>query len=396
MAKLVKHIGLQGGQATTTSTSYATSSNIFPFTWDADAYDGTLTIYFEAMISIGSGGTGYATLVDSANNVVTGGEINTTSTVLTRVRSSSVSLTDGETYNWRIKSSNASYTCTVNGAKLVVVQEGTLTKTRTVITMQTAAGSTTGTNYSNLATAGLYKHEADYWGGTLTCYAEVYHKTNTGNTGYSQLYTGSQVCELTTVNTSSELVRSGSISLGDGTTYWWRHKTTGGTSNYYGTRIIIDQTVSVAPTALYHQGQGSFSSTSTSGAAQLRKAYWDADEWSGFTLTHYLGGQMWGNTGTGNTHTIEIQDASNNVLGSIVTTTVTVAGTYLLGDSFTIAGDNLEVDFWVKTSNATYATNARCMYWITVASEVSTGGQPFALRQLFKHAAGGQWRPARI
>ena len=76
MASIVQQISLQTDAETVSATSYAAIANIVHRYWDADLYDGTVTIYFEATLDpVGSSRTAYAALYDGAGNQVSGSEI---------------------------------------------------------------------------------------------------------------------------------------------------------------------------------------------------------------------------------------------------------------------------------------------------------------------------------
>jgi len=102
--------GSQDLMPSTTSTSYVesvgTNCDTSKFKFNSSDFDGTVSIYFEANIyTSGSSYTGYAALFDQDGNQVSGSEVSVTGTVLTRVRSSAITLTDGYVYHPRVKTS---------------------------------------------------------------------------------------------------------------------------------------------------------------------------------------------------------------------------------------------------------------------------------------------------
>jgi hypothetical protein len=105
------------------------------FIWDSTAYDGTVAVYFEAAIATGQGNSTYARAalytaagVRIENSIVSATGPNTNGVQLVRSGDISGDLVNGtEYYLWGTADANG---C-MYGARLIIVQSGTYTKTRT-------------------------------------------------------------------------------------------------------------------------------------------------------------------------------------------------------------------------------------------------------------------------
>ena len=148
MAQIVKSVELFNEQSQTRANSgYAFINYSCPWLYTSANYDGTVTVYFETVIS-SSAGTASAELFDSSStSIVTN---TTTNTGLTRVRSADIfgSLVNGRTYRVRLKSTGAGDTATITAARLIIIQSGTITKTETIYTFG-SSDTSTNTNYED-------------------------------------------------------------------------------------------------------------------------------------------------------------------------------------------------------------------------------------------------------
>lgn len=286
MAKFVKYIPLYSNASSTTNTSYSDLGTRTPALWDADNYDGTVTVYFEAVIST-TGGTGYAALYgDNGEGQVSGSEVTTTSATRVRVRSGAITLTDGVDYVGKMKATST-FTTTITDARLVIVQSGSITKTETQILISGGNPSVTSTSVVDVATSPLFFYDADQYDGTVAIYLETVGLIDSGAstaTWYLTDDANNAVTdgEISTNSTTVVRQRSAALTLVDGTTYKMRYKVTGSTGRLRHARLIIVQTGSPTKTETYYPmtAHGSLTTTSTTSVAQVRPIYWDDSEWS--------------------------------------------------------------------------------------------------------------------
>jgi hypothetical protein len=249
MASIIQQISLQADSESISATSYTAIANIIHRYWDADLYDGTAQVYFEATLDpVGATRTIYAALYDGAGNQVSGSEISLTGTTTpTLVRSGAITLSDNTEYHVRAK--RAVGNGILAGCRLVVKQSGTITKTATYIDLATLPDGTTGGNYGYVASSCSWLHDADMYDGITAIYfeAEVKHSTGAYTQG-TELYNktnSAQVVEVGTNSTSYNRQRSADIkaSIADAKEYAIRHKDGGGGTGYtaMGSIIIVQQ-----------------------------------------------------------------------------------------------------------------------------------------------------------
>jgi hypothetical protein len=106
---------------TTLSTSDSPADNSLGLVnWDGTKYTGA-TVYFEAVIKNDGTNTTTATLYSSGGSSVSGSAVTTTSSSYTRVRSSSISLSNGTDYTVSLKTSSGG-SASMIAARLIVVQ----------------------------------------------------------------------------------------------------------------------------------------------------------------------------------------------------------------------------------------------------------------------------------
>lgn len=175
------------------------------------------TIYFESTIQIANAaGTCSVALFTIGGTQVTSSEITTASTSYTRQRSGSISLTAGTEYEGRMKTSNASYTCDVQNAKIILEQADATNGISAVETTQLYVNqreSTTG-SYANMGYANSFS--TSNLSGTITYYHEsvifVSDGKSPSGTGKIRISDGTQnLGELTTTG-AIDRQRSTSIS----------------------------------------------------------------------------------------------------------------------------------------------------------------------------------------
>jgi hypothetical protein len=251
MASIVQQISLQTDAETVSATSYTAIANIVHRYWDADLYDGTVQIYFEATIDpSGSGRTIYAALYDGAGNQVANSEISQyggdyNGPIL--VRSAALTLTDNTEYH--VRAYRAVGNGILAGCRLVIKQSGTITKTATYIDFMGDIDSTSAGTYGYTSYGCGWTYDADMYDGITAAYfeAEVRHSTGAYTMG-CELYNktdSSQVGEVGTNSTSFNRQRTADIkaNLVDGKVLGVRHKDGGGGYGYttMGSLIIVQQ-----------------------------------------------------------------------------------------------------------------------------------------------------------
>lgn len=296
MSKLTKIVSLFDEQtATRANTGYAFPNYAIPWLFTSGNYDGTLEIYFEAVLSVTSGYTAYAELYGASS--VSGSEVNTTATTPTRVRSGDLAsaLSDGQDYRVRIKSSSASGTATLYACRLIIVQTGTITKTETIIEF---GSNKTGsdTSYVLDANKGFWDYVSAEWDGTIAAYFEAYLSIqNASATAYAQLSTsgGSAVSgsEITNGSTADTRIRSGNIyaNLVGGNEYTVQCKTSNGSYQWRcrSARLVIVQTGTPTKTCSYYPLQPTYLIANTL-TTYPGLTYWDTSKWDVASRSEYF------------------------------------------------------------------------------------------------------------
>jgi len=218
------------------------------YLYEAAKRDGTVTIYFEAcFVTTSAGLTAYCYLWCKTDNtsVVT---LQTTETwPPKRMRSASISLTDGKEYEVRTRAPTGA-SCTLSGARLIIQQSGTITKTQLI----KECGS-----YESGSTVERNMHQTLYDASKITPTKTIYYETCLRSdlvayTASSDLYnaTGSAAVsgsQVDTSSTSTVLLRSGALILATGKEYDSRGWCTAG-YQVSKARIIIDVAVAEVDT----------------------------------------------------------------------------------------------------------------------------------------------------
>lgn len=115
-----------------TSTTYIDVYASGYYNWDNIKFDGSVTIYYEAVLYCAKAKAVYSQLVDSAGVAVAGSEVTVTATTPTRIRSSAITLTAGVDYKPQIKTPLGNE-MRITAAKIIIVQTGTpITKTQVI------------------------------------------------------------------------------------------------------------------------------------------------------------------------------------------------------------------------------------------------------------------------
>jgi hypothetical protein len=263
------------------SASYTDVQSSSQWLYTAANFDGTVEVYFEAVLTASAGNTAYAQLTWQDGTAVGGSEVSTTQTTATRVRSGNIfsNMTNAKVYKARVKTSASTMYC--RGARLVIVQSGTITATETEIQM-TDTVTPGGADYADSTKGSIFYYDADQYDGTVNVYFEgmstgwtaVYYRlvdaSNTPVTGSNHTKAG---------DGTLERWRSAALTLVDNTEYHVQVR--GGL--IYDLKVIITQSGSPTKTESYYgieQGQLLDQYGQTSALSQI---YWDETEWSGST-----------------------------------------------------------------------------------------------------------------
>jgi hypothetical protein len=253
-------IGNSETYAPATALVYQTLAGRPIYKYESNKRDATVSIYFEAVLYSGTANrTVYARLIEHANpdlsdtgTAVSGSEVSTTpatANIPVRLRSATITLTDGKYYAVQITHGTANKTVGITGAKIIIQQSGTITKTQ--LCKKTAiSASSTGVSYARIMNQALY--DIDNLPASLTIYYQPIIKVLSGYTVYSDLYdvtasasvSGS---EQSTTSTDYIWLRSGSISLTDNNENDSRIKVTSGGGCFISSAWIVIDAVLVVP-----------------------------------------------------------------------------------------------------------------------------------------------------
>lgn len=191
------------------STSYTAPTNYGIFLFESARFDGTVTVYLEAVLRCqSSGDTTYGALYDiTAAAQVSSSEVSHTgNTTKTRKRSGAITLVDGHEYRPDIKGTATNDD--VASVSIIIKQTGTPTKTDCYIPILNTSSSGTGSTYA-YQNRYLDFDDSDYDGDTKTFKYEATLNSSAGNTAYYNLYNDTDTTELAVVTaTSATYVRS--------------------------------------------------------------------------------------------------------------------------------------------------------------------------------------------
>lgn len=246
-------------------------------------FDGTVTVYFEANIwSNYSTGTHTTTAelynhTDSAS--VSGSQVSTSKNTgdVDRQRSSAITLSGDKIYTVRLKRSDAAGTQSyITGARLIVVQTGSITKTQIHHELGYELSSSSTSSSNRLTQAMLFLYEAAKYDGTVTVRHDANIKATSGNTTTTGIYdeTATSIVsssEVATTSTSFGVQSSSDITLTDGHVYRPTSYVSAGSAVFFESNKLVF-TITGSPTKFlaymeamsYDAGSGGSSTTGSS------------------------------------------------------------------------------------------------------------------------------------
>lgn len=356
--------------ATRANSGYAFPNYTMPWTYTAANYDATVTVFFEAVLS-SSAGTATLELFDSASTSIT--TVTTTSTTPVRVRSADIfsSLVDGRTFRIRLKSTGTGDTATLYAARLIITQNGTITKTETVFSFG-QSDTTTNTSYEDDGNKLQYYYDSSKFDGTIAMYFEAYISNQTaGQIAYAQLSDAANNAvassEVTNNTTTDTAVRSGAITLTTATAYKVQIKAQSSTTRCRVARLIIVQTATPTKTEKYFIFKNSLSLATNTQVVQNSFLYWDDQEWN--VASKVTLHEAWAVASAGDTASIDVNDGTTDLDTRTVTSTSLTRDTS--GDLEATLADNTELDAQIRNSDASssifYGSYLRVQATITAA-----------------------------
>lgn len=286
---------------------------------DTTQYSGVLTYYFEIVAKNSSTTTAFT--VGLRRQGTTTDDITITvaanATAFTLYRSTSFTPPVGQTQYFcnRGAAGGSGSNTAVRAARIIIVQNGTLTKSETQIEVGNFANAgITATTDTVILNPKYWKYNSAQWDGTVSALFEATIKTSATTattTATLQVADGTgdgfinwanvTNAVVTTSSTTSARVRGGTpFTLVSGRNYRvvYKSSATTATATMYNAKVIIQQ--SSSPTKLetqYLMGNSLFLNTTS---LQTSFTTWDTTEWSGTTNT-YL-------------HQVEAADNSTNVV----------------------------------------------------------------------------------
>ena len=388
-AKLEKHVSLINITRTTNQTSYQSTADREPiFFYDADAYDNVTAIYAEAVMRAGTAGdTAYMTLSTLANVNVTGAEVTTTSTTNVNVRSGDIkaNLTDSGEYRARWKCDNGAGgapagTCAFDQFRLIIVQQGLITKTETVIEIAEDNNVPSSATWADPADHYIFEYDADQYDGTVNVFLEAdLHENSSGNTVQARLFditggthvSGSEVKD--TGDTTTDRIRSSAFSLTDGRQYKAQTFASSTSDDLVAVKIVIQQTGSPSKTESYLSMLNTLSSgTATAYDDQNRELQWDTSNWAGDSTTYNWSSTLKVTANTGYSQLFKRAD------GGEISTVTTTATSYTLVSNAGIslpAGDGNILDHQRKIDTSGTVSVARAFIVARVSWSAAAAGE---------------------
>jgi hypothetical protein len=242
-----------GEYKSSATTTWSPTGMIWKY--ESDKYDGTVAIYYEGYIYADTSKAGELRLMESANADMSSSSVVTNSLISSnhrdfpqRVRSSALTLTNGNYHRGEFHASSATKTAWCSGSRIILQQTGTITKSRVH-----------RNNFRRWsASSGAYDrsdcqcvHNTGNMPGTINDISFWAHIRPSTGTAYADLYdidapgvvSGSEVS-----NTSEELEQASGLSLVSGNEIDSRGKTGGsGTTTIYGTYVTLDAALSAPP-----------------------------------------------------------------------------------------------------------------------------------------------------
>lgn len=327
MARIVKVINMfSEPSATTTSTTpvVASYADYIGHYWDADAYDGTIEVYFEAVLQSSTSSYAYARLYTAGSSYVTGSEVSTNSTSVTVVRSGDIkaNLTDDTDYVTYIKA-DSGVTTTIYAARLIIIQTGGVTKTETQIPLIGQLSSTKSTSAIEHTYSYQFYYDATKYDGNVTIYFESVCRSTGGTSSTAYLYDTSSnlITYVSITGTTATRVRSSAITLTDGTTYIVKFKSGNALfwSQIGNSKLIVQQTGFTKTETHYPLRLTQLTANSTSDTSLDGLISWETSEWFVAVNTIYYEAVMM-ITGS-NTAYLDLNDGSSDVVTLSTTST---------------------------------------------------------------------------
>ena len=336
----------------------------------------------------------WAQLYTDAGTAVADGILMSNSSTYERVRSGPITLTDGEDYSVRIRSSvETLMTVGVQSAKIIVDQSsGTfIDDSQHQIEVGTAQNNFANTTYATLTDSPIYLYDADQFSGTKTAYFEAtIHADSSSDTVSAQLLacTSSTDCSGGSAVGSSEVthtgdtlwtrVRSNEITLVDGTNYAVQIKTSAGTADIANAKIIIDQDGSGAGLSLTEVVHPFFTSVKTDADATYSALnynnYYDAELFARVSPTQYFESTIKTSAGTGYAQ-LYLSSTTTPVGSSEVSTTGT-AYSRQRSSAITASLPSTGADLDVFAKNS--ATNTTSLASASLINQITLGEDPTA------------------
>lgn len=393
MANIIKAVNLtqfNSAPQSRTNTNYGNVSFSVPWLCVPQNFDGSVEAYFEAVIGVVPAPfTGTAQLFN-----LTGGlsvtELHVTGSAPFRIRSANIwsSLVSGSSYIVRIKSSNATGTCSIWAARVLIYQSGTITKTESYYDLSTNTTTQSGTFVTNVV-AGYWKYDPTHWHGLSGIYFEglISHSLATG-TAYGRIANADT--DATIVNSEISIAgitdtfdRSANFidDLVSGTVYVpafrSSYQAAGQNTRMRGSRLTFFQTNPnlSGSVSYFSQTVGNvITSSNTTGNTHIHRWLFANNEWNGITGT-----VRWVSTQFGSsTNTVAISRLIDIALSAVASSAVTgTVKRYAESDIVPIGNltNNGEYDTNVVSSPATQSTynngHVRWVYNFVVAGGAS-------------------------
>ncbi len=372
MAQITQVINMLAGigsSYTGTANTYVPGYNVQTRLNIAD-FDGTVTVYFEADIyNAGSAGqTTYCQLYNLTDGAtISGSEVTTTanSGQAIRNRSGAITLSGDKDYIVQMKHSNTTTAAEIYGARIIVVQSGTITKTQIHIDIgnEKTITSTSNTNREKVFSTFLY--EATKYDGTVIIRHDAILKAPAGQTITSGIYDETAVGIITSseVNTTTSTnhirVSSANITLTDGNIYKPTFYVTSGTSVSESNKLVI--TLTSSPTKFLamwpNQTSNGDATTSASFVYDLDHAIlWDITDFSGVTVAYYYEQDM-AISNAAETSTSVLRDITTpaDYSGSTLTNTGSTTNNRVRTSVLSVPGSAIEIGAGIKATNGATA-----------------------------------------
>jgi len=145
------------------TTDVPTDNSLGIVKWTAGSYTGA-TVYFEAVIKppFATSATSTVNLYDkTADATVTNSTLSTGTQTYTRLRSSAITLTDGNEYTVRIKASRDDFFAGIKSARLIIVQSNSTKLTDSETQIEVGNGETiTSASYLPLTDKKIYNYDS--------------------------------------------------------------------------------------------------------------------------------------------------------------------------------------------------------------------------------------------